>query len=436
MENINIETVEVLDTKLDFLKREEDEKLKEVEREIEILKNNIKTAERYMNKNYADLRITMKTLEKLEQTEDISFADEIKHIMEHPLVISVDVDSTERKLIVETKNIIIQDEDGNKYLGNKFKIVFNFERYNVRFYGLDEDLHRKSYWTNHDPHPHIDGSTGVACLGDAGSMLSISMNEKELYASYIIALNFLQQVNTEDVAGKNIGNWDCIDDEGNIIDNPHHKTYTCSCCGETIEDGDQFECSDCGDIICVDCYRYNAEGYRVCESCIDENYTYCDYCGEYHKNEDVYETNNDEHICKYCVDDKDNWKVCDECGRAFDSSNTSYVMTPLGEYICDDCEHKYTVCDDCGKAYKDGVEEVFDEDEQEWTNLCPDCIKKYPHIREEVADAQIPTSETRQDVEPTNPCARCGKHVEEDEEYIDENGAMICKDCYEELYVY
>ena len=436
MENINMETVGVLDTKLDFLKREEDEKLKEVEREIEVLKNNIGTAERYMNRNYADLRVAMKTLEKLEQTEDISFADEIKHIMEHPLVVSVDVNSAERKLIVETDNIIIQDEEGNKYLGNKFKIVFNFGSYNVRFYGLDEDLCRKSYWTSYDPHPHIDGSTGVACLGDAGSMLSISMNEKELYASYIIALNFLQQVNTEDVAGKNIGNWDCIDDEGNIIDNPHNVTYTCSCCGATIEDGDQFECHDCGDIICVDCYRYNAEGYRICDGCLDEDYTYCDCCGEYHENEDVYETNDDEHICRDCFEERDYMKLCDECGKAFNTNNTSYVMTPLGEYICDDCEDKYTVCDDCGMAYKDGVEEVFDEDEQEWTNLCPDCIKKYPHIREEVADVQISTLKTRQDIEPTNPCARCGKHVEKDEEYIDENGAMICKDCYEELYIY
>ncbi len=427
MENINMETVRILDTKLDFLKREEDEKLKEIENEIAVLKNNIGTAERYMNRNYADLRVAMKTLEKLEQTEDVSFVDEIKHIMEHPLVENVIVDNAERKLIVETDNIIIQDEDGNKYLGNRFKIVFNFERYNVRFYGLDEDLHRKSYWTNHDPHPHIDGGNGVACLGDAGSMLSISMNEKELYASYIIALNFLQQVNTEDVAGKNIGNWDCIDDEGNIIDNPHKRTYTCACCGATIEDDEKFECHDCGDIICVDCYRYNAEGYRVCDSCIDENYTYCDYCGEYHKDEDVYEINEDEHICKYCLDNNDYMHLCDECGKkVFNEESADYEVTALGEYICEDCKDKYTVCDDCGKAYKEGVEEMFDEDEEEWTNLCPDCVKKYPHIREEVADAQI----------PTNPCARCGKHVEEDEEYIDENGAMICKDCYEELYVY
>ena len=425
MENINMETVEILDTKLDFLKREEDSKLKEIENEIAVLKNNIGTAERYMNRNYADLRVAMKTLEKLEQTEEVSFVDEIKHIMEHPLVENVTVDSAERKLIVETDNIIIQDEDGNKYLGNKFKIVFNFERYNVRFYGLDDDLCRKSYWTNYDPHPHVDGSTGVACLGDAGSMLSISMNEKELYASYIIALNFLQQVNTEDVAGKNIGNWDCIDDEGNIIDNPHHKTYTCSCCGAEIEESEIFECHDCGEIICVDCFRYNAEGYRVCESCIDENYTYCDYCGEYHENEDVYETSNeDEHICKYCLDNNDYMHLCDECGKkVFNEENADYEVTALGEYICEDCQDKYTVCDDCGKAYKDGVEEVFDEDEQRWTSLCPDCIKKYPHIREEVADAQI----------PTNHCTRCGNEIERGNEYINTDGKIICEDCFEEI---
>ena len=69
MENINMETVEILDTKLDFLKREEDSKLKEIEKEIAVLKYNIGTAERYMNRNYADLRVAMKTLEKLEQPE-------------------------------------------------------------------------------------------------------------------------------------------------------------------------------------------------------------------------------------------------------------------------------------------------------------------------------------------------------------------------------
>ena len=346
--------------------------------------------------------------------------------MEHPLVENVTVDSAERKLIVETDNIIIQDEDGNKYLGNNFKIVFNFERYNVRFYGLDDDLCRKSYWTNYDPHPHVDGSTGVACLGDAGSMLSISMNEKELYASYIIALNFLQQVNTEDVAGKNIGNWDCIDDEGNIIDNPHHKTYTCSCCGAEIEEDERFECNDCGEIICVNCFRYNVDGYRVCESCSDENYTYCDYCGEYHENEDVYETSNEnEHICKYCLDNNDYMHLCDECGKkVFNEENADYVVTALGEYICEDCQDKYTVCDDCGKAYKEGVEEVFDEDEQRWTSLCPNCIKKYPHIRKEVADAQI----------PTNHCTRCGNEIERGNEYINTDGKVICEDCFEEIY--
>lgn len=431
MENINMETVKELDGKLDFLKRVEDSELIQLERDIETYLSNIKVAENYMNRNYKDLRVAMKEKALLEKPSEISFVDEIKHIMEHEMVVNVKVNAEEKKLIIETKNIIILDEEGNKFLGNRYKIVFNYDVYNVRFFGLDENLCRPSYWTRKDPHPHVDGGNGSACLGDAGSMLSISMNEHELYASYIIALNFLQQVNTSDPAGKKISNWDCIDDAGNIIENPYKEQMVeCECCGEEISREDSYTCADCGHVVCYDCYRYVANGERVCTDCIDDHYIQCDFCDEYYKDEDIAGSIGGRSICQGCFEEKDYLEACEGCNEIIDTEDGDYVRLPNGDILCDDCAEKYgyTVCDDCGRAFKEGIQEYFDEDCDEYTYLCDGCKTHHTRLRGEEH------SEERQDIEPTNPCTRCGKHVEKNEEYIDENGNMICLNCFKELY--
>ena len=119
-----------------------------------------------------------------------------------------------------TDYINIYDDKGNTFKGNKYRLRFDYYNMECKIFGEDEKYNRVSYWANNrgrnteylDPHPHVNGRNGDACWGSAGDMLTYSMNNYELYASYMIVYNFLQQTNLDDPAGRYIRNWDCIDD--------------------------------------------------------------------------------------------------------------------------------------------------------------------------------------------------------------------------------
>lgn len=276
--------------------------LRDVKDRIASYKRQIEKGHKHIaeyTKMLREAMIKKKTYENEMEKKD--FTSDIEALLNHDLVEKVEIDEIMKEVYIYTDYITIFDEDGNKYQGNKYGILLNFDRMYVRFKGLDEDYNRASYWTDYDPHPHVDGDGGYPCLGDAGSMLASTLNDYELYASFIIALNFLQQVNTNDPAGEYIRNWDCIDDDGNIIDNPHEvETFECYNCNAITHDADEFrECNDCGELFCPDCMTYvNSIDNYVCDICIDE-YEYCHNCNEYYKNEDG-------------VYIKDNW-YCEDC---------------------------------------------------------------------------------------------------------------------------
>ena len=183
-----------------------------------------------------------------------------------------------------------------------------FKENYAKIYGLDDDYCRQSYWTENDPHPHVDGGSGCPCYGSAGSMLASTMSECELYASFIIVLNFLQQVNTEDSAGKFIYNWDCIDKKRNIIENPYSKPeeYTCCVCDWTTDEYDDINaCDDCDEYVCYDCSHWIENGQiRVCDNCYDNNYNECYKCSEdFHNNDLTYDDETEEFYCEDCYAD-------------------------------------------------------------------------------------------------------------------------------------
>ena len=408
--------------------------IEELESTLEMTQENIKTAEKYMNRQYEVLRETMAGLEtERNKKKDDILAKDIESILSHPLTHGVVVDK--RTLNIFTKNIDIYDEDGNRYRGNNYRIAFDYGMYSVRFYGQDDDLCRKSYWTEKDPHPHVNGETGIACLGDAGSMISIAMNEHELYASYVIAINFLQQVNTDDPAGKYIRNWDCIDDEGNIIDNPHEGVVECSNCGRLINEDDEdeyYECPICGEIFCDECGCWiESEERYVCDSCLNEYYSYCDQCGTYVRSEDVVATLDEcEIICEECIDSYPNLQYCIGCDHVINTDNDIYRELPNGDYMCENCfeESQYEVCSDCG--------DIIDKDEEDYIEIdgeyfCERC--KDSHQKED--DEEEDTEEQQEEKKYlTFPCPICNERIEVNKAYFDENGRIICEDCYKKLY--
>lgn len=309
-------------------------KIKEAEDKIKCAENNIKNAEMFMNDNYVRLRKFRTELEVLKKQLEtkFDFTSEIKNILSHDTVKGMNIEG--KKVKVFTDRIDIEDDKGNKFRGNEYEITFDYEHFNVRFKGTKG---YRGYWTDNDPHPHINGEHGTACLGDAGSMLAVTLNEFELYASYIIALNFLQSVNTEDPAGKKIKYWDCIDENDNVIENPYKRKGVCSCCGQELDELDEddiYICDDCGQQMCYECKTWIEGGNKVvCNDCL-EDYVYCEGCSDYFDEDEMAEVEGigDVNYCKECA--KERFNECEECGKLMDEENTFYYE---GDCYCKDC---------------------------------------------------------------------------------------------------
>ena len=357
---------------LEKAKREEQEYLRDIKRYRE-----------YMNVAWNSYRNAMNRVKVLNsEKEGRDYTSDMEAILNHKYVTSAVARPTGKVVEIKTDYIDIYDESGNKFKGNKYLLSFDFEDMTCYIEGLDEDYNRKSYWTDHDPHPHVNGDKGEACWGSAGSMLVENMNNYEIYASFIVVLNFLQQVNTGDPAGAYIRNWDCIDEEGNDVENPYDKEYNICCiCDEELDEHNEFYCEDCGDHMCDDhAYWIDNNSIYVCEGCYQENYARCDNCDENaHRDDMVWYGDNI--YCEECYSEL--IETCYECGEECRKSEMNLIND---EWYCGDCsEELFADCHECGEVVK-----------KEDTFYCNECGGTY--------------------------CTDCREEKEEG----------ICEDCYEE----
>lgn len=308
-----------------------------------------------------------------QEAENKNYTSDIEAILNHKYVKDISMIDESRQVVIITDYIDIYDEQGNKFKGNKYKLTFDYDDMTCYIEGLDEDYNRKSYWTEQDPHPHVDGNNGEACWGSAGSMLSENMNNYELYASFIVVLNFLQQVNTSDPAGEYIRNWDCIDEDGNDLENPYDRECEiCYICDEELNENNESYCEDCDRHMCDDhAYWIDYLGKYVCEECFEENYRVCYECSErIHKNDVCW---HDDYVyCQDCYDSK--FEECYECGETFEKDEMNLIDD---EWYCDDCsEEKFADCDECG--YTRDKEDTF------YCNIC--CSTYCVNCKEEVKE--------------------------------------------------
>ena len=320
---------------------------------------------------YKEAMIAIKTYSQESENQD--YTSDIEAILNHKYVKDISMIGGSRQVVIITDYIDIYDEQGNKFKGNKYKLTFDYDDMTCYIEGLDENYNRKSYWTEQDPHPHVDGNNGEACWGSAGSMLSENMNNYELYASFIVVLNFLQQVNTSDPAGEYIRNWDCIDEDGNDLENPYDRECEICCiCDEELNENNSNYCEDCCEHMCDDhAYWIDSLGKYVCEECFEENYVVCDECGERIHKDDAH-LYNDEIYCDGCYDSK--FEECYECGETFEKDDMNIVND---EWYCDDCsEEKFADCDECG--YTRDKEDTF------YCNIC--CSTYCTSCKEEVKE--------------------------------------------------
>lgn len=372
---------EIINTVKDWERRDYDSEIEDLEYKIRNDKRSIDTYKREIAVMYKREKQNMIRIQALEEERKngLDCTSDVESLMNHNAVLGASIN--EKVIEVFTDYIDIFDEKGNKFRGNKYRLVFNYKNMSCLIFGEDDTLSRVSWWSDRndkrwlDPHPHVNGKNGEACWGEAGSMLSSSMNDMEIYASFIIVLNFLQQVNTGDPAGEFIRNWECINEDNEEIDNPYGYEYECCVCNEELSE-DSTACDNCGDRVCEDheVYISSIDSY-ICQDCCDNNYTWCDTCGEYHKNEDfeecdicgeqVCKEHYKEHEGKYYHEEcfNKNYEYCNGCSEYVNKQST-FQCTKCGEVRCTDCSERYIVdwCDVCEDCYEEVEEEANDEE--------------------------------------------------------------------------
>ena len=143
--------------------------------------------------------------------------------------------------------------------------------------------------------------------------------------------------------------------------------YYCDECFEELF----FVCSNCGEITSID-YCYEVEGDQLCENCVDELARFCTNCEEYHYIENMTETTEGDYVCDNCIDNGNNgWRVCDDCGHAFDSEREG-ILTASGDVVCGICSENYYYCDGCGEYYSEGEIHATDDG-----YYCDDCYEEH-----------------------------------------------------------
>jgi hypothetical protein len=277
-------------SKKDELTREFTEAIRvQQSRYLEEDKGNLANTERklreYMGyiKTYSDKRIRL--LNNIESSETRiagvgeRLLKDLDNIVAHPKVKELFI--RDGKFSIETNPIYAyHDVTGDRYYIGNMKIELDPEHTSVKFYG---DNPRKSYWTERDPHPHVNGRSGEACLGNISGTIAELCSQMEMYALVMVCIDFLESVNTSDPAGKNIMNWDRVDDEGNVIEQAYEEGYDWHCdrCEEGQSDNENgytvYESYTGGIDGNGDWGRENF----VCENCCENHYTWNEDLQEY-----------------------------------------------------------------------------------------------------------------------------------------------------------
>ena len=392
------------------------QEIEDLKQDIELCDRNIKSGIDHIKRYSARKREnTLKiTAYKRQDKTPKDYTSDIDAILSHPTVTNMEVDINENNKYVRiyTDYIDIYDEKGNRFRGNKYKIRFDFNDMDVRIYGEDSDYSRESCWGEGCPHPHVDCGNGRPCLGDAGPMIAMNMNEYELYASYIVILNFLQQVNVNDGAGEYIYNWDCIDEDDNVIENPYSNSrFICSECERSMSREDMTSCEECGANLCCDHYYFmDDDDAYVCENCRDEHYDFCEECNCWYLKDNMITVENGDRCCEHCVEDK--YTKCEKCGDYVKDTNTLE-----GEEYCDECFEEVAIsCDKCGSVMLDGNQ-----------NHCSGCGDQF-------CDECFGDMDMCNDCEEENTyvCQGCGNNTnKEDNNVCVKCNFTYCSDCFD-----
>lgn len=252
--------------------REAKQKLEDTERRIA---ERIRELKEYNDKR-AKFSKDVLQAENMEVTGLDEFIKGLDLIAEHPKVSKLDVEDT--KVVVGIDDMFMYARvDGKErrfYLGN-MEVHIDVSNTDVKFFNSNNTRH--GYWTRQDPHPHVNGENGRACLGNVGTTIAELCSSMEIYALFLVALDFLENANTEDVAGRKVVNWDEVDEEGNQI--AESGTYDEDDQEDQDED-DSRHCPRCEDYEDPDGFREVLVEFDTTTGAHVRHEDWCDSCAE------------------------------------------------------------------------------------------------------------------------------------------------------------
>lgn len=315
-------------------KRKEELK-EETEKFIEGVKRDIEKYNRYIEDCKKELEKKKRELEALKKEKDNKnkIKKDLKYIKEHELVKEVYYKPQFETLIIKTKTLYMQhpeDRNDRRLLG-EMKIVLNVNDYSVKMFNETEC--RKGYWGDDCNHPHVS-EVGEPCLGNSSDMLAECKLNNDLYIAFLTILGFLQQFDTNDIAGEYYVCWDRVDEEGNVIEKGLEDKYygTCCVCGEGIYEDNYYACDECGGFMCPD-HEHWVDETSLCENCYNDLTAECAICGDVHLQENMIYVD-EEWVCNDCKNSYITY--CEKCGEEHLIDNMVEDLE-TEEYYCEAC---------------------------------------------------------------------------------------------------
>lgn len=202
-----------------------------------------------------------------------------------------------------------------------------------------------------------------------------SMEDMQTYAEKLVSKNSrfaYNDIHLYSGISKHI--WALVPKGFNPMENDYekidinHKHIYCIDCGEKL--------LSCGDNDWVHCYSCRED---------DENCSYCEICGEYHRNDYVtYVESVDMFVCDDCRNEY--FSCCEECGEYYRHEDITHIEG-IDSYVCHNClEEYFSCCECCGEyhrndyvAYVESVDEYVCQDcICENFSICRCCGDKYP----------------------------------------------------------
>lgn len=120
------------------------------------------------------------------------------------------------------------------------------------------------------------------------------------------------------------------------------------------------KCDDCGKFLHNEDDLHDIDGHTICESCLDDNYSYCEHCETYRAIDDmtcVHDGRNELYYCQACADRYAT--RCDDCGDYF---TNDYIYTDSsGHAYCGNCINDYVTCETCEEFISGDNAEYIDD---------------------------------------------------------------------------